>query len=231
MSIDAINQSSACQVSSATQLQDPGSTTLEPPSCIGFGSVSAFDIVEQLASLMLKNVAAARDNARTLRNLDREQQYRMEAVQVQQLHDKGDSIFSGAVASGLCSIGSGALAVAHATRGAPAEPNAVDPVRGATTLDEVNGPCSKWGAVPGALTEPLGRSADSAGKLFGDAPAAHHEASAKAAELAAQRAKDGATDHNDRLQELSSVAQEALQAIKTAQATHNELVQTILRRM
>jgi len=49
--------------------------------------------------------------------------------------------------------------------------------------------------------------------------------------LAAQRAKDRGEDAKDRIQEISGLAQDALQANRTAQGTQNETIQGILRRM
>jgi hypothetical protein len=225
MTTQTIQATSASSTSSAAL--DRGSdavSTLEEPSTTMFGSLSAFDVVEQLANLILKTVGAERDNAKTQKKIDRDNQYRCEQAQVEAMRDKAGAIMDGAIASGVCSIASGACSVYDATRAAPQSTAVKNEPSDAAKP-------GKWQALPGAIATPLGGMASSAGKVFGDSPAAGHEASAKAAELAAQRAKDRASDDNDRLQELGSVAQEALGAIKTAQNTQNDMIQSILRRM
>ncbi|MBI5535486.1 MAG: hypothetical protein HY898_22340 [Deltaproteobacteria bacterium] len=248
--IKACGASSACSETARPLDSSTPAATLEEPSSLGYATLSAVDIVEQLAKLILKNVANGRDLEKTQRKLDRDEQYRSQQLQVQAMRDKAGSIMDGAIASGLLSIGSGACSVYDATRTTPKNgalkevPADADSTgrsatlqesrsgAGATQIDEVkNHAPSKWAAVPGAIAPSLGQSSTLAGRAFGDAPAAGHDADAKAAELAATCAKDRASDHADRIQELNALAQEAMQAIRSAQASHNEMVQGILRRM
>jgi hypothetical protein len=225
MNVNEIRSASVNQAQSAQHNDTPASAgALEEPSAMGYSALSAVDIVEQLAKLILKTVAAERDTAKTQKKMLRDEQYRNEESQVQSMRDKAGAIMDGAIASGLCSIGSGACSVYDATRAAPQDPADQNEPMDATKA-------SKWQSVPGAIARPMGDMSNMAGKMFGDSPAASHDADAKAAELAAQRAKDCASDQNDRLGELSSLAQDAMQAIRSAQASQNEMVQGILRRM
>jgi hypothetical protein len=225
MNITEIRSASVHQAPSAQDNDTPASSgALEEPSAMGYSALSAVDIVEQLANLILKTVAAERDSVIAQKKMSREEQYRSEQLQVQSMRDKAGSIMDGAIASGLCSIGSGACSVYDATRAAP--PKSAEP----DLQPDADKP-GKWQAVPGAIARPMGEMSPMAGKMFGDSPAASHDADAKAAELAAQRAKDRASDQHDRLGELSSLAQDAMQAIRSSQASQNEMIQGILRRM
>jgi hypothetical protein len=191
---------------------------LPEPATDGLGCGSIVDLAEALARLVAQSAAEQRNADRAERQLLRQKQYQREDAQVAALRDKASHIQQGAVTSGMCSIASGATGVSSALCG------------GGSSVGS-NEATSTTGSCLGQMSLGLGKLSQPLGQLVGDSRAAEAEADAKAAELASQRAKDQALDAADHAQQMASLAQEAMQAMRSLESTHNDGVQAIVRRM
>jgi len=201
--------------------------------------MSPLEMVDALGQLIQKVAGQQRDLAKAEKKAAREERIACEQREVAEMRDKAGSILNGAIASSVCAIGSGSLGIASAaidTKVAnPALEGAVSKADNAKLSNLMQGGSSSggfdWKGGLSASSRGLSDLSRPLGQWFGDAPAAMHEASVKAAEFASKRAEDRVSDANDSLQEYQSLAQEAQETIKACRRANDDVIQSILRRM